>query len=375
MPLALLTGTATGMAQLTVTLFAIKIGADHSQIGMIRGMESIGMMVTILIAGMVVDNFGARRSYIIGGLMGALFYPFVPMMRSPYALFGMVALLGLFMPFRFVAMNSTFLNNLNAIGQTKSGWYRASHSLGMVFLGPLLGGFINQAFDYQHTFWLICAVFASGGLLAKIILQGRLEAAAAEEFSLKETLNRVKQMFSQRPFTKAVIYDTLSTATVSCFNTFIIVIAIEIFHLDEKTAAGFIALYGSAFIGSLFLFGGLLKTIGQKIIYPSGILMTITALVLLGVNSIPCLWTGAVLLGIGVGLIGIITIHAMSNVKGSKGKVAAISGMFFFTGSAIGPMFGGIISSALGPQAVFWAFIPIFLALVLGKYFFSLRTQ
>ena len=66
--LSVLGGMGMGVAQIAVTLYAVKLGATSSQIGLIGGAQGIGLLFTVLPIGFLVDHVGPRKVFIFGAV-------------------------------------------------------------------------------------------------------------------------------------------------------------------------------------------------------------------------------------------------------------------------------------------------------------------
>ena len=150
-------GMGMGVAQMAITLYAIELGATAAQIGLIGGVQGVGLLLTVLPIGILVDHVGPRKVFITGALTSAILYLLFPFARTSNALLCIVALLGFFAAFRFIPMTSVFLEFVRMVGSEKAGWQRGSHSFGLVFLGPLCGASISKYFGFNVTFYFVSA--------------------------------------------------------------------------------------------------------------------------------------------------------------------------------------------------------------------------
>lgn len=361
-----------GISQIAITLYAVKLGASTSQIGLIQGVQSVGILLTVLPMGLLVDYLGAKRLFIFGCSVGALIYLFLPLANTAHLLLICTLVLGLFMSFRFVSLSSVFLDYLQSIGNQKAGWFRASHSIGLTFLGPLLGGFLVKHAGYYWTFIAVSMVLVITVITAAFVLTGRKKDNDITVFSFNYIFSDIKSMLKNKEVVESSIAEGLAIATFSCFTTFIVVIALRIFHLPQEIAAIFISAEGLVFIVSLFSLGALLEKIGQKNFYLLGISMVLLSLFLLGIAKNPILlWPGSLFLGAGLGMLNLINVTRIGNTNTKKGKVAGIFALFTVTGMMLGPILGGFIGRVFGLQAIFLILIPLFFILGVKIYFKS----
>lgn len=373
MSLAVCGGISVGVSQIAVNLYAIYLGASSSQIGLIGGLPGMSVVLTVLPMGFLIDRFGARRLFIIGCLFGALIYLFLPLADSPRHLLIFVTLLGFFMSFRFVSMSSVFLDYLREIGNDKAGWYRGSHSIGMVFLGPILGSYLVKHINYNWTFYSISLFLIVTVIIARIVLSDKQKDNTMTAFSFNSTFSHLKSLLKNKDLVEASLAESLAIMAFSSFNTFMVAIALRTFHFSKETAALFLSTQGAVFILSVFLLDALLKRIGQKRFYLFSISVVILGLILLGAAKTPVyLWIGTVFLGIGLGMLNIINVSRLANIDAKKGKIAGFFSLFTMAGGILGPILGGFIGSIFGLQTIFLVLIPLFFILGLKIYFKSI---
>ncbi|MFZ4525369.1 MAG: MFS transporter [Chlorobium sp.] len=359
--LSVLGGMGMGVAQIAVTLYAVKLGATSSQIGLIGGAQGIGLLFTVLPIGFLVDHVGPRKVFVFGAVASGILYLFFPWANSAQTLCYFVAIVGFFTAFRFIPMSSVFLEFVRSVGSDKAGWQRGSHSFGLVFLGPLFGASISKYWGFTTTFYLVSSSIVLLILGAIAIFP---DAKRSTTSTLAERWTHVKELFNDQNILEASGAEALALATFSCFNAFIIVIAIRVFHIPAQAASLFVSLEGLIFIATLFTLWRLLDRLGQRRFYLVSIAFVVAGLILLS-----CIWhpvflvTGTVFVGIGLGMFNLVNVTRIANAHVDKGKTAGIFAMFTVAGSIIGPVIGGFAGELFGIWSVFLLFIPLYLAL------------
>ena len=73
----------------------------------------------------------------------------------------------------------------------------------------------------------------------------------------------------------------------------------------------------------------------------------------------------SVVLGLGLGLINLVTSSRIGLMEGEKGKIVALFAASVGVGISLGPMLGGLVGEYLGAQNIFLTFIPLFVLLVI----------
>ena len=108
MLLAAFSGATIGMAKIVTTLYALHLGANSMQVGIISAMESLGMIVLTLPAGFVIARYGARRVYFLASVGPMLLNLAIPMFGHWLWLAVARLLIGLCIPFRIVPFCSSY---------------------------------------------------------------------------------------------------------------------------------------------------------------------------------------------------------------------------------------------------------------------------
>ena len=149
--LNVVSGTVGGAMQLVVPLYAMSLQATTAQIGVIRGISGLGMLLLVIPAGFLVDHFGSKKLFITGSLAGTLTTLALVTAKVPLAMTALLGFSGLFSSLKMTALNASFFRNLRDMGVEKAGWFKGSMSIGLTFLGPAFGAFL-VAFENQGWF-------------------------------------------------------------------------------------------------------------------------------------------------------------------------------------------------------------------------------
>jgi MFS family permease len=365
--LSLFGGMAMGVSQIAITLFAIELRATTAQIGLIGGVQGIGLLLTVLPIGFLVDHVGPRKVFIVGAIITALLYLLFPFARSSNSLLYFVGVIGIFTSFRFIPLSTVFLDIVRTVGSDKAGWQRGSNSFGLVFLGPLFGASMSKWWGFDVTFYVISGIVLLLALSAAAVFPD----ITPTKSKLGESVSNLKIFFKTKNILEAASAETLAIATFSCFNAFIVVIAIRVFHFSPQTASLFVSFQGMVYITTLFSLWRLLDTLGQRHFYLISIMI-----VVVGLSLLSCLWhpafllVGSIFIGIGLGMFNLINVSRIAEANSEKGKTAGLFAMFTVSGAIIGPVIGGFAGGLIGTSAIFLIFIPIYLVLAL-KFFFT----
>ena len=362
-----LSGIVRGTTMFVVNLYAIHLGANMLELGLLRGITGFSILIAALPLGFLADQFGGRRLYLFGEISGAILNLSLLMVSSPKELIIRSGLIGLTMSFRIAAMQSTLLEQLQVIGKNKAGWLRGSNFIGMLFLGPLIGALMLKEFSYNTIFITTTIAMAAVIVLAWRTLKKEARHAKLPELRIqfswvKHLVEQVRLMSQNRQLVSATISEGLNSACFSVFSVFVLAVALKVFDFTPQSAGRLISLGGGAFVLAVF-FGGFVV---EKMKFHRALLgsfgVTILGLGLLAMAQHGViLWVGAVVLGLAMGVTNVLTIMRVSNVRGRKGQVAGFYNVSTSLGNTVGPMAGGLIGKIFGPQAVFVLFIPLFI--------------
>ncbi|WJN58418.1 MFS transporter [Pseudomonas sp. SO81] len=364
MLLAAFSGATIGMAKIITTLYAIEIGANALQLGIISAMESLGMVLLTLPAGFVIARFGARRVYFLASLGPMLLNLAIPLFGGWIYLAVARLLIGLCIPFRIVAMNSAFLRQLKRIGNDKAGWYRGSLTLGMGLLGPLLGNWLSGSTGFTLGFVVIGLCF---GLMAVYSL-GFWEAEQVEPSSLDvgaesgSMFSQVLAMLQNLEIAESCLIEMLSGATGALFGTFIILLAMDVVGLSQSQAVSLVMVQGLAAVLGLFGLGYLVERIGRRFAYVAGLSAAVLGLLLLGrAHGYALLAIGGVLLSTAASLVHLVNMAQLGEHAADKSKISGLFNLAGMLGSFSGALLGGVISQLVGLSNLFLAWIPLLL--------------
>jgi|GEM_PF-129808 len=378
--LTFLSGIGIGMLKVSAPLYAKSMGADSASIGLVTGMQPLGMMLMSIPTGLMVASMGSRNLYIIGSLIVALCYVLASLSAELTGFVVLSAVASLFMPFRFISVQSDFFKHLFIWGHDKAGWLRATQMCGAFVLGPILGGYLIHVARFTTTYLLIAFSFLMTVLLARRVLEGRTRAAnplgnaVLPTPSVAETL---KQLLSNRQFGRVLALDFIVHMTLIYFATFGVILAIEDFAYSETEAATLTGTQGFCFMFALLVGGNLplpIEGLGfSRLSY--GLVFFGLALLGLARNG-SGLWFGAISLGLGLGFLAVLNLTRMTKLTQQLGceNVAGMSGMAGPGGGLVGSLIGGVLGQAIGLQNVFLVFL-VFLGVFMFFSFVTVAKQ
>lgn len=363
-----LMGVSVGLAKVTAPLYALHLGASEGMLSLLAGAQNLGVLLMSLPIGFLVERHGPVGLFVSGSFSAALLYALLPLVPSPPFLLVGTVVIGLFMPFRFVTLNTLFLEQLTELGESKAGWARGSHMAGTSLIGPALAAYLVLALDYRLTYWLIALLFLVTGFMAPLVFGGRERARAqVRPIALEEVKRQLLLIARDAELRGACLLDFTGQAIMLFYTFFIVVIAVTTLGLGSEQASGLVGAQGLSYVLALFTLGPLATRLGPVQVHVVCALLIGSGLLLLGMASEPlALWLGGLVLGIGLGLLQIVNLMRFARIgaRVGRGKIAGVNALVGPAGGMAGSLGGGLVGQQLGLQTVFLLFIPVLLTLL-----------
>ncbi|QLF93982.1 MFS transporter [Pseudomonas sp. ABC1] len=357
-------GLSAGLAHVILSLYAVELRADATQLGLIAAVQSLGLLLMSLPAGVLVDQYGPLLLFRIGTLCSGALYLFVPLVESPLWLCLLMLAISCFMPLRIVSLTALFMQQISRVGVGIAGWFRATHMVGMLLLGPLAGAFLLRTLGFPGTYLVIAGSFFLLVVLASGILrQYRPQQEHRRPLSFAELKAQVALLGPHRQLRAACLREFCMQAVGQFYGFFIVVIAISGFHFGPAAAAGLISAQGACYVLALLCLGGVAARMDAQAFFRAGCLFIVVALLLLGsADSAWQLWLGAVVLGVGSGMVQVINITwlAQAGERLGQGRIVGLTMFVGPAGGLSGALLGGVLGELFGLQTVFVLLVPIF---------------
>ncbi len=369
--LNIVSGTVGGAMQIIVPLYAMSLHATTAQIGVIRGISGLGMLLLVIPAGFLVDHFGSKKLFLVGSFSGFLSTLGLTLAKVPIAMIVLMGISGLFGSLKMTALNASFFKNLKNMGLDKAGWFKGSMSIGLTFLGPAFGAYLVSVAGYISIFYFLSALTLIPATLVFFFHSEPARRGPVNELNgiIRRQLTEFRVLFGQGNLYLPLLTETLSTACFATFSTFIVVISIQILHLQPSAASILMTAEGGVFILTVFAAGPLINRLTQFQLYLLSVTVTSAGLAMVSFStSFVLLAVSAVVLGLGLGLINLVTSSRIGSMEGEKGKVVALFAASVGAGISLGPILGGIAGQFFGTQNIFLIFIPLFVVLVALAY-------
>lgn len=360
----ILTGLCAGVISMVLPLFAVSIGASTVEIGAIKGISGVGAIMMIFPSGFLVDYFGSKRLYVFGSIVSTITVILLVFSTIPKLIMVAIAFQGLANSLRFTSLNAAFFDNLKKIGISKAGWYRGSMSIGLTFAGPLAGGYLLTFMSYENIFYVIAVLTLLPVIPLIPLIRNEVKEmkSVGTKFNYLGELKEFKDLLKERILRETVLAEGLSTACFSSFMTFIVVYAVKHLAINPYYASWFLIMEGTSYILIVFLCGKLLLIYTNRKLYLISFSIMMSGLAFIAVSqNVIAIIVGIVLLGVGTGVLNLVTYSNLGSVKSKKGKVSSLLSASTSIGSTFGPMFSGIVGEVFGYRAIFMAYIPLFI--------------
>lgn len=353
MALAMMAGTTAGMLRALSPILAIHLGASNAQIGIVSGLEMLGMAVMTLPAGVLVSRYGPRLIYVVASFTITIVYCFVPWSHSWIVLAMGLGIGGCCMPYRIVSVNSSFLERLKELGQAKAGWYSSASTTGMLLVGPALATFFLTHSGVVAGYLAVSFLFACMGVGGTIVLAKRpIRGSLAISFagSMAESLRLLRD-----PVVSAICIIEASTSIVfAFFSSFIVVTAIKLIGLSEPAAISIRLFEGLIAVVTMFLGGILVRDRPLIWFYRSSLLLIAGGFCLLSIaHDYVSLVAATLLLGMGMGITSLIQIIRAGATELSKSRISSLQLFSWMGGGFVGALLAGSLSKYFGLQGMF----------------------
>lgn len=355
--LASFMGMSVGMAQVTTSLYAVHLHASATELGLIAGAQSVGVLFVGLPVGVLVERFGPFRPFLTGTVLVGTVYALLSFGASPLGLSLCTAAISFLMPLRFVSLNTLFLEQLASLGEAKAGWYRGTHMLGMFLIGPLLGAALVSRLGFAWSYRLIAALFFVTIAISPIVF-GRYGGRSTSPRALGWRALRAQLglLVSDPEVRRISVLESLTQATGSFFTFFIVVVALGSAGLGASEASSLISAKGVTYIIALFVLGGSVQRLGPRRAKLASFTAIAVGLSVVGAGAHPLwLWVGSLLLGLGLGTIQIATLtrYAQIGARTGHGKASGLNALAGPSGGVLGSLAGGVLGKWIGLENVF----------------------
>lgn len=380
--LNVISGTAVGAFQMIIPLYAASLQATTAQIGLIRGISGLGFLLSVLPAGFLADYYGAKKMYIAGSLISAVLSLLIPFFGTVGMFMLIVGIDSVFRSTRFTALNASFFRYLAKIGQSKAGWFKGSMSIGLTFLGVILGGVMVDAMSFSQIFITFFVLTLIPTAMVFFLYRAAVRRKVVDEGATLVRAMIIPQVrelifaLGEQAVRFALLTECVSAASFATFSTFLAVIVITNYGFSSVAASILLVIEGTTFITTVFSAGNMLLRLSPwNYYFVSFSAAALGLFILTFANSFFWFAVAAGIYGIGIGMMNLITTTKLAELKGEKGKIAGALSAATGLGITIGPPVAGFLGQSLGNQMVFAVYSAAMFILAGRVFFYRLQER
>lgn len=356
----LLAGCAAGILQMAIPLYALSLRATTVELGLIAGVGGVGRLLVVLPTGFMIDRYGARTIFLRSTLFSTLAVLALFVANTPATLMAVMFIQGMGQSVSFMALQAGFLKRLPFLEPGRTGWQRGATQVGFYLFGPVLGGVLLRDNRFAGAFAAVSAILLAGLVVSFYRRRrGAREIRESVPVSGEGELQRLRALLGNRTLSQVLVIECLGAACFMIFRAFVAPVAVGIHHLPVGAVSCLIICQGVTAMAVLLGGGGLLKRFPvHRLFVASGILAMAGTTLLATAGRFGQFLGGAVVFGLGTGLMSLVSLSLLSLVEGEKGKIAALFSFSIAVGNSVGPVAAGVIGDVANAQAAFLAPAP-----------------
>ena len=373
----LFNGVATGALALVLPLYAVSLGASAGQVGLLGTVQWIGVLLVSVPAGAVVGMWGWGRLYGAGSAMQGILLLALPLVGGPAALSPLAALASTGRTVGHVSVGSTLLGELALLGDDKAGWHRASFSLGMTFLGPLIGGAALVTLGARSTLVALgVAVLLVAAAASRVADARRLASVEDARAIMRRRLSDLRRLVRRPHLLRAFAIEGIVNAAMAVYATFAPLFVTRSLGGTSATIGVIAAGQGLCYVTMLLFGGPLLLRLGRAGQYALGGVLSAAAFALLALASdVRVAAVASLVLGAGLAAISFATFAILGAEPEDKGAVFGAFGLVMAAFVMFAPLGAGVVGDVVGVRGVFAGGAPLFLGLSAYLLVAHLRSE
>lgn len=371
--LGMLVGVSNGIAKVVLPLYAASLSAPNWQIGLVGGLQFIGMLLLSLPMGAMIEKHGSRVLFRTGCIAGAALYIFgFSNATQAWQLILGVLMAGLISPMRMVTIQTEFLHLLPRLGPGKAGWQRAANSSGMFFVGPALGALLIGTLGFQATLKVVGAGLLIATLVGERVLANTEPGKGAGAPFKQRLANQLQILRSSHELKRSMSIEFFGQMAMSYFTVFAVLLAIRQFHWSPQQAASLVSMQGAVFVATLLLASSVLARWQEASRYALAFMLLLLAQLPFALPSDGAwLWIAAATLGLGLGIQHTTSIARFAALTQQYGR-GKVGGLFSFAGPA-GNLIGAVVGGWLAGHFSIVAGFRIIAVIYIGLLFWQRR--
>jgi MFS family permease len=347
--------TRHGIIYPFVPLLAEGMGASLSAIGFTVGAFSLIAVFLSVPLGGLVDRFGVKRLLLFGvgcNILNALILIRADTV-SKLIIAQMIAGLAFLL---HVVASQAYFSRLSDPSQREKGfgWLGFGASAGQS-VGPILGGFLVDRYDYQAAFWVVL-VLSSMGLALAGLKRTRESNPTKLSYNLLQDARQAKALATDPSVLMVLVFTFAIIFAVNLRSSFLPVF-LRAEGLTEASVGLLISIFAVMSTSIRLIFGKLVQLFDRKRIIAVSMLA-----VVLGVGLIPLMFSAvsfAVILavfGLGFGMTQPLSMVMIADLTDPSQSGLAMGLRFtsIMVASLLSPIFFGFLVGTFGLTSAFY---------------------
>jgi len=370
LPLNILLHLAYAGTRVTLSLFALNLGASAFTVGLLLSLLALLPMTFSVAVGRLIDRIGVRKPMLVGAT--ALIAGILVAVISPTlsALFVTSCLAGSGFMLFHIAVN--YLAAVIGRPEDRSrnfSWLALSFSTSG-FLGPVVAGFAIDWIGYRRTM-LLLACFALATLITLLIKRIEVPLVAADAPGAKR--RRMIDLLRSPTMRRIFIVSGLLSMVWDLFS-FVVPIHCSNIHLSASTIGLILGAFGVAVFAVRLVMPLVIHRISEWRMLIGAMISTGVAFFIFPlVHTVPVLIGLAFFLGAGLGGAQPMIMSLLYNTAPAGRGAEAIGVRTFLINisQTVIPLLFGALGAALGMTPVFWTMA----ILLVGAGYMSRKPQ
>ncbi len=357
-----------------IPLLAGGMGAGPATIGFIVGAFSLMAVFLSIPLGGLVDRFGVKRLLLLGVVCNIVNALILLQTDSVFKLI-MAQLIGGIAFLLHVVASQAFISRLPDASRREKGfgWLSFGAAAGQS-VGPILGGFLVNRFDYQTAFWVVLVLSSMGLVLLGLKDAGKSNPTSSSYNLLKDA--RQAGEMALEPRVLMTLFFTFAIIFAASLRASFLPVLLRTEGLSEITVGVLISIFAVMSTSIRLFFGRLLDLFDRKKILALSMLAIIFGAGL--VPSMSSVYGFGVLIsifGLGFGVTQPLSMVMVADLADPKqsGLTMGLRFTAIMAAGLLSPIFLGFIVERFGLSPAFY--VAALVVVLVGIRMFILKPE